>query len=153
MAIDASASLGNIQRSIKRFFREEIETALSIPVYYDRSLFEPDGEPQKWVYIKFNDSEIKTMSNIGLSVYACTDKDTDFLDCADLRDSIIDVCTDSTDMCGVKRFTLYSISGATWTAYSKILIANRFLDSGVLEGPQGVKFIKIIMMLRTPSKL
>jgi hypothetical protein len=151
MAIDSTASLRNINSSIRRFYSEQIETNLSIPVFFDKNIFDPDGEPEKWVTFKFLDNEIKPLSFIPVEAIACTTGDTQGIKCEGLRDVIVDVSTDTSEFANIRRIPLYDFDQNPIVEISAIRIDNNFPCSGAMDGPQGIKFQKINIVLRTPS--
>jgi hypothetical protein len=151
VAIDPTASLKNINSSIRQYYSEQIETNLGIPVYFDKNIFDPDGETDKWITFKFLDNEIKPLSFIPIEAIVCTRGDTQGIECEGLRDIVVNVSTDTSEFANIRRIHLYDFDQNPLVKISAIRIDNSFPCSGVMDGPQGIKFMKLNITLRTPS--
>jgi hypothetical protein len=152
MAINNTSKFGNIQQSIIRFFYTEIEKTLSIPIYFDRDTFDPDDGDTQWYAFGFGDVRIVNgMSSIPIECFACTKSDVQGIDVSGMRDIILGAITDLTDYQSIRRIPLYNIVGAVWTEISKIYFQTEVPMTGPLNGPQGIKFIKMLITAKTPS--
>jgi len=152
MALDATAREANIWDSVKKFFLENMTT---YAVTFDKSLSAPaiSGTMlDKWFSIVMGSAEIGDMSEVILDIFVCSRKDNEWHKNAQMKDSMFEILTDSTDNMGLRRIPFYqSHPTDPWVLLGAILVTE-IIESPRMEGPDETKYKILHCRLRTASK-
>jgi len=82
--------LGNIRRSIKKYFTDHLTILDNINVYYDIAVtpLPNDSDVDEWVVIHFGEHMPASVSSLTLSLFLLTRRDIEGDDLADLYDKV-----------------------------------------------------------------
>jgi len=147
MALDETAKEINYQKSLKKFFIDNIKTAEGITVIFDRDwTAPPDNGSSQWVSVDdgslIKGSVFKRMPR----VFCCTRSDPEGASLAALRDLVLGYLTETS------RMPLYNCGVSPWVKVGSMVITFD-PESGVLRAPDGSKYIIIPIVLRWGAKL
>ncbi len=152
MALDPTARLANVKDSLKKYFIDNLYTDAGISVSFDKGLSVPDLQGTavtRWVVIMTGAIELGNFSTLNLPIYCCTRKDPEGFRLAQLRDKLIELLTDPTD---IKRITLYrSYENKPWEEIGKFLVT-QLLETPDFDGPDETKYRMITVVLRWATK-
>lgn len=154
-AIDSTVRESNIMDSIKKYFYDNLYTIEGIAVSFDRTLTNPKVqgiEVDKWYTISFGEVRLGTLSEVDVTIFCCTKKDSEGYRLAQLRDKLMGYLTDTTKTDGMARVTLYRSSATeTWSSVGTMLI-QLMSESSHLEDVDGTKFKAIVITLKWGAK-
>lgn len=99
MALDATARESNFKDSLKKFLRDNLESAQSIPLLFDKSLSTPKvqgREVDQWVAVRMGDVRPDSLMEAQVHFYVCTKKDPEGFKLSQLRDKVLGAFFDPT---------------------------------------------------------
>jgi hypothetical protein len=155
MALDETAKLSNIMRSIKKYFVDSLYTAESIQLDFDKSYQDvyaalPERVDQ-WIIIALNPSNMDSLAELAFTIFMYSRKDPEAVNLFILRDRVMGYLIDTAQTDGLARMTLYDV---TWTQIGAAVIvlpAGRH-ESDNYVAEDGTKFRYISASLRWGAK-
>ena len=152
MVLDATAREANIWDSIKKFF---IDNMTTYALTFDKTLSAPEiagRATDRWYSIVMGSTEIGDMSEVILDIFVCSWKDNEWHKNAQMKDSMFEILTDSTDTMGLRRIPFYQSHPIDpWTLLGAILITE-IIESPRMEAVDETKYKILHCRLRTASK-
>jgi len=146
MALDQTAKEVNYQKSLKKFFIDNIKIGEGITVIFDRDwTAPPDSSSAQWVAVDdgtlLKGSVFKRMPR----VFCCTRSDPEGTLLFALKDTVLGYLTETS------RIPLYNCGVSPWVIVGYMSV---YFDpeSGVLRAPDGSKYIIIPMVLKWGAK-
>lgn len=156
MSLDPSARESNLRDSLKKYFIDNLETASSIPVTFDKALSAPEIQGKvvdKWVSITLGPVSLDTMSDIIFEIYLCTRRDNEGYRLSQLRDTVMGYLVDSNKADGKARIDFYQSSySGSWTLLGKLLVWD-ILPSGDMIASDETKFKVLTVILKVAMKI
>ena len=156
MSLDPTARLANVKDSLKKYFVDSIYTAESIQLTFDKGLSTPNIQGtavNRWVSINFGTVDMDHMGTLILNIYCCTRQDSEGFKLAQLRDTVMNYLSDTTQTDGMKRITLYrSRASGSWTELGGLVVQD-VIESGQLEAPDETKYRILTATLRWSAKI
>jgi len=142
----------NIWRSTKKYFVDNLQTAQSIPVYFEREFVdfktEIENAIKQWVIVD-NDgvSHFGSTTNMFLTIYIHSRDDSEGTELYKLRDKLIEMLTDVTDTDQIRRMPLFDTEQDPWVEEAQGLL---FLqdESPMYYSDDGTLFKSIKVTLR-----
>lgn len=155
MTFPATARAANIKDSWKKYFNDNLRSD-SIYVSFDANLVQPktQGRPmEKWVSIVLGQYINKPLASQVVEIFCCTRRDSEGFKCAQLRDTVMALITDSDDK--FKRIPLYQSTAspsATWTTIGQINIPrDEIIEAKEGELPDNGKLRTLTLITRFAS--
>jgi hypothetical protein len=151
MVLDPTTREANVRDSVKKFFKDNLYTAESIKVSFDKSLASPKLQGQttvvKWVSVNFGDLDInETLSTCELLVLPCTREDPEGYQLAHLNDKVRGYLEAS------GRITLYrSYENQEWEVLGAMMVFVGII-SQQMTAKDGTKYRRIPVLLKWGSK-
>ncbi len=153
MTLPGQSRSANIKDSWKKYLNTNIKSA-NVAVIFDNMLKQPkiQGRPmERWVGCKIGQFIAGTIAEQVIEVWCCTRRDSEGYKCAQLRDTVYGLLTDSEDV--FKRIPLYrSHPTEAWTVIGQMLIRKEWIiESGENEGEDNTKIRKMTIKTRFAS--
>ena len=156
MTLDPTAREANVRDSIKKFFIDNLNRTEGIPIIFDRFLESPKlqgKEVDRWIGVDLGDLDIDTVSEQDLDVYVCTRKDPENFRLSQLRDTVMDYLTPSSDDVCFKTIPFYrSHPTNAWTLIGGFVITKINQTRDMVAEDQ-TKFKIIYVQMKYASKL
>jgi hypothetical protein len=156
MTLDPTAREANLRDSLKKFFIENLSRTEGIPIIFDRFLESPKlqgKEVDRWVGIDLGETEMDILSEQEIEIYVCTRKDPENFRLSQLRDTVMDYLTPSSNDVCYKTIPFYrSHPTNAWTVIGGLLIT-RTNQSKDLVAEDQTKFKIIYVQMKFASKL
>jgi len=151
-----TAKRANLQGSLKRFFKDNLQEGQNIHVSFDKLLTTPTVGGEKlveWVGVKIGENDLDLMATQIIEVFCCTREDYEGYRLSRLRDQVLGLLTNaggSTDT--ICRIPLYAVaeSVADWERVGAFMVAE-INESEEMEAPDLTKFITLSLRLRYAS--
>jgi len=158
MTLHATSRLANFKDSIKKYFLESLETAEGVQVTFDKNVEnipKVQGTPvDRWVAVLFGPMDVSNhMASGSISVYCCTQRDSEGFKLAQLRDTVYGYLTDPDATDCMRRITLYrSYRDIPWENIGGMIIQE------ILEGAPGdltneIKFLSLNVRFRWGARI
>ena len=153
MALPGQSRAANIKDSWKKYLNTNLKSD-TVYVSFDNSLKQPkvQGRPmERWVTCKIGQHLPGVIAEQIVEFWCCTRRDSEGYKCAQLRDTVYGLLTDSGDV--FKRIPLYrSHPSETWTLIGQMLIRKEWIvESGESEAEDNTKIRKLTVRTRFGS--
>lgn len=157
MALDPTARTANIKDSLKKYFVDNVKRISGIALTFDKAMSAPRiqgaAAVNRWVSVKLDDLDLKTLSDQFLSIYCCTRADREGYVLAQTVDTVMGYLSDTTQTDGYARIPFYrSYEAQDWVLLGAFLVTETHISSE-MEGPDETKFRIITVRLRFASKV
>jgi len=153
MPVDSTASEFYFRSSIKKYFIDELYTALGVRVIFDKTILYEEvaaySETQ-WVVINFGQFSRDFFATNIIDVCCCTRNDSEGVELSKLTDKVIALLTDLTQNDTMRRITLYDTTEHNpmdWEACGAMAITG-FTESAQNTTPDLTKVKIITTILR-----
>lgn len=152
MALDPTLSETLYRRSVRKFFRNEVNTVRNKDIFFDRKYSIPKDdqgdELNSWIVVHIVSPVIDTLSVGMLQVYCFSRQDPGLEMLSDLRDTILDILVDETQTDGLARVPLLDYDGSDYAG----MVA--FVDDGseIQYGADGTNFKIVSVELKWGAK-
>jgi hypothetical protein len=156
MTLDPTAREANVRDSLKKFFVDNLNKTEGIPIVFDRFLESPKlqgKEVDRWVGVDLADATIDSLSEQDLDVYVCTRKDPENFRLSQLRDTVMNYLTPSSDDVCFKTIPFYrSYATSAWTVIGGFVIT-RITQTRDMVAEDQTKFKIIYVQMKYASKI
>jgi hypothetical protein len=156
MTLDPTAREANVRDSLKKFFVDNLNKTEGIPIVFDRFLESPKlqgKEVDRWVGVDLADATIDSLSEQDLDVYVCTRKDPENFRLSQLRDTVMNYLTPSSDDVCFKTIPFYrSYATSAWTSIGGFVIT-RITQTRDMVAEDQTKFKIIYVQMKYASKI
>jgi hypothetical protein len=156
MSLDATAREANLRDSIKKYLIDSFFTTEKIQVLFDKFLTSPKVQGHsvnRWIGIHFGTLNPDTLSTSNIEIYCCTRQDPENFRLSQLRDTVMDYLTPSSDESTFKSIPFYrSKADGNWTIIGGLMVTN-IIQSDDMEGPDQTKFKILFVELKYAAKL
>lgn len=160
MPLDETAKLANITNSLKKYFVDNLYTAESIQLDFDKSYqdvyAELPGRVDQWIIIAFDPSDMDALATLQFSIYMYSRKDIEAIELFILRDKVWKYLIDITQNDGLARVALYNTTDPeNWVSIGGgvIVFPPGRNESGNFVAEDGTKFRYITASLRWGAKV
>jgi hypothetical protein len=156
MSLDPTAREANVRDSLKKFFIDNLFTTEKIQVLFDEFIPAPKIQGHsvnRWIGIQFGSMNLDTLSTLNIEVYCCTRQDPENFRLSQLRDTVMDHLTPSSDESTYKVIPFYrSKADGNWTLIGGLMVTN--ITQGMdMNGPDQTKVKILFIELKYVAKL
>jgi hypothetical protein len=154
MALDETAKLANVKRSLRKFFVDNLVTTESKTLVFDRWMATPNilnlsSDVNDWYSINFGNVVMSQMSFMEVSIFCCTQKDNSGVKLTELRDLLFGYLRDDSQNDGIRRVSFIDASD---NVLGGLMIVD-IIESGDMEGAEGTKYYSLSCQIRFSSKV
>lgn len=110
MALHPTASQLNLEKSLTKFFIDNLVTTEGVHVEFDKGFTVPGKSIESWCYINFENLAMDDLSELVIQIVLGTVRDTNGVELATLRDIVMSYLSDSTSSDGLRRIPFYNVS-------------------------------------------
>jgi len=156
MSLDPTIREANFRDSIIKHFVDNVESALSIPVLFDRELITPKiqgREVDTWCAVYFGGMEIDSVTKHQITFNSCSKMDNEGFKLAQTRDKIMGTFFDPSYPNNVIPTILYrSYPAPTEWAIIARMLPYLIWESGINKAEDGTKFKSSLIEFRWGAK-